>query len=382
MNNYNPEYDDEAGMADNNLETLKRAVDGIDDVISSGDNLPEWCQEKIAVAKSMLVTVWDYMLSENERNVNESMDLDKDPQYRDWLDMMYDEDLPKPGDSVVIDGKHAIVQGESDQDTYGGPAEFEVKYDDGTIKFHSVDTILSGDSSYDEEDDDDYSPRSAVEEGKKSRRDPIRTIKAKGPNKIDMEKTKKAAAKKNKKKKKSNYAESLEIQLFSKLNENREMKNWRDTPGRIMPSESRKTASVEPKVQRQSDEWVVDLKGQIYRISTDEAGTREEAIAIAKKNAGIKESRYKFSGKTGSMERDNSDADQRHGLYVNGRLVRTYNTKDEAENVKRRDPKFKDASIKKIAEGWTHDTLAARLFEQDLTYEDSLNRMLKGKLQK
>ena len=61
---YNPEYDDEAGMADNNLETLKRAVEGIDDLIQSGDNLPEWCQEKISNAKGMLVAVWDYMYSE------------------------------------------------------------------------------------------------------------------------------------------------------------------------------------------------------------------------------------------------------------------------------------------------------------------------------
>ena len=61
---FNGEYDDEAGMADNNLETLKRAVEGLDNVIGAGDNLPEWCQEKIAVAKSMLVTVWDYMQSE------------------------------------------------------------------------------------------------------------------------------------------------------------------------------------------------------------------------------------------------------------------------------------------------------------------------------
>ena len=63
----NEEYNDEAGMADNNLETLRRAVEGIDDVISEGDNLPEWCQEKIAVAKSMLVAVWDYMKSEEQR---------------------------------------------------------------------------------------------------------------------------------------------------------------------------------------------------------------------------------------------------------------------------------------------------------------------------
>jgi len=73
--NHNPEYDDEAGMADNNLETLKRAVQGIDDLINPGDNLPEWCQEKIAVAKSMLVTVWDYMASEQERQLSEEFDL-------------------------------------------------------------------------------------------------------------------------------------------------------------------------------------------------------------------------------------------------------------------------------------------------------------------
>jgi hypothetical protein len=61
---WNAEYDDEAGMADNNIETMKRAVQGLDDLISAGDNLPEWCQEKIAVSKSMLVAVWDYMQSE------------------------------------------------------------------------------------------------------------------------------------------------------------------------------------------------------------------------------------------------------------------------------------------------------------------------------
>jgi hypothetical protein len=68
--NDSKEYDDEAGMADNNLETLKRAVVGLDDLINAGDNLPEWCQEKIAVSKSMLVSVWDYMQS--EKSVDEA----------------------------------------------------------------------------------------------------------------------------------------------------------------------------------------------------------------------------------------------------------------------------------------------------------------------
>ena len=71
--NHNPEYDDEAGMADNNLETLKRAVQGLDNIIQPGDNLPEWCQEKIAVAKSMLVAVWDYMASEEDRGAESEL---------------------------------------------------------------------------------------------------------------------------------------------------------------------------------------------------------------------------------------------------------------------------------------------------------------------
>jgi hypothetical protein len=67
LSEYDEEYDDEAGMADNNIETLRRAVEGLDEIIHPGDNLPEWCQEKIAVAKGMLVAVWDYMRSEQER---------------------------------------------------------------------------------------------------------------------------------------------------------------------------------------------------------------------------------------------------------------------------------------------------------------------------
>jgi hypothetical protein len=82
----NKEYDDEAGMADNNLSTLERAVEGIDDLINAGDNLPEWCQEKIAVAKSMLVTVWDYMKSEenSEQDVGEGLGYSQDPEQAKW----------------------------------------------------------------------------------------------------------------------------------------------------------------------------------------------------------------------------------------------------------------------------------------------------------
>lgn len=404
MNDYNPEYDDEAGMADNNLETLKRAVKGIDDVISTGDNLPEWCQEKIAVAKSMLVTVWDYMRSEEERG--------------------------------------------------------------------------------------------AIAEGKKSRRDPIRTIKTKGPNKIDMEKAKKQAAKK--KKKKSNYSESLDIQLHAKIIENRDMKNWDQTPSRIMPAESFKSNQPSVTVRRESDEWVVSIKGKIFRISTDDADSREEAIAIAKQNYSIKESGERVSvvyidGKPSTKYTKSADAKKDADHLRSKFPKKNIEIKSEIKEAREMSPALRaaqqnlialrkaaaekkaseksaksskprssssSASVRSISkepeiiarggqvydpemeklladflarggeikkgrpgkappvgrnqaskhiggagnfkrkgdkpglganyrgdkdvavEGWTHDTLAAQLFEQDLTYEDILNRMLNGKLKK
>jgi hypothetical protein len=69
-----PEYNDEAGMANGNLITLARAVKGLLDTIEPGDNLPEWCQEKIAKSEMMLVTVWDYLLSQKEQGIDPKVD--------------------------------------------------------------------------------------------------------------------------------------------------------------------------------------------------------------------------------------------------------------------------------------------------------------------
>lgn len=57
------EYNDEATMVESNLETMRRAIENIDEVINDKDNVPEWVQEKIAVTKSMLVSVSEYMQS-------------------------------------------------------------------------------------------------------------------------------------------------------------------------------------------------------------------------------------------------------------------------------------------------------------------------------
>jgi hypothetical protein len=67
---FNGEYDDEAGMAQSNLRTMARAVNGLLDTIKDNDNLPEWAQEKLAKAEMMTTSVWDYLLSQKEQGMD------------------------------------------------------------------------------------------------------------------------------------------------------------------------------------------------------------------------------------------------------------------------------------------------------------------------
>ena len=71
---FNGEYDDEAGMFKNNLQTIQRVSLHLEKAINDNENLPEWCQEKIGVAKSMVVTVMDYIISQHENGERPTVD--------------------------------------------------------------------------------------------------------------------------------------------------------------------------------------------------------------------------------------------------------------------------------------------------------------------
>lgn len=61
------EYNDEAGMAKSNLHTIIRSAQELEQLIHDNENMAEWAQEKLAIVKSMIVTVKDYVASEHER---------------------------------------------------------------------------------------------------------------------------------------------------------------------------------------------------------------------------------------------------------------------------------------------------------------------------
>ena len=91
---FNAEYDDEAGMAESNLHTLKRAVDGLIDTIDENENLPEWAQEKIARAQGMLVSVWDYLISQEEQGIDPRIEetYHGDEFFEAYGELWYNED--------------------------------------------------------------------------------------------------------------------------------------------------------------------------------------------------------------------------------------------------------------------------------------------------
>jgi hypothetical protein len=60
-----PEYNDEVGMVKTNLATISHAIKELSNSLHAHENIPEWAQEKIAVAKSMIVAAKDYMLSQH-----------------------------------------------------------------------------------------------------------------------------------------------------------------------------------------------------------------------------------------------------------------------------------------------------------------------------
>jgi len=60
------EYNDEVGMIKNDLHTIVRCASDLNKMLHKDENIAEWAQEKIAVVKSMMVTVLDYIASEHE----------------------------------------------------------------------------------------------------------------------------------------------------------------------------------------------------------------------------------------------------------------------------------------------------------------------------
>ena len=88
------EYDDEAGMAKDDLHTIVRAARRLNGMLDNDENMPEWVQSKITKAADYVDTAADYIESKKDQSVAEAAG-----QYRVILTLK--DDSAGPGESAT-----------------------------------------------------------------------------------------------------------------------------------------------------------------------------------------------------------------------------------------------------------------------------------------
>lgn len=91
-------YNDESSMIKNNLHTIVRVSSHLDKAIKNGENIPEWCQEKVAEAKSMMLAVMNYIISQHEQEkiyYNETVKKYKPGVYENKLEQALEKAIKK-----------------------------------------------------------------------------------------------------------------------------------------------------------------------------------------------------------------------------------------------------------------------------------------------
>lgn len=353
MNDYNPEYDDEAGMADNNLETLKKAVEGIDSLISPGDNLPEWCQEKIAVATSMLVTIWNYMQGEEERGVSETKRSHKRPKYslkakNSTLDPI------KPAKSFDVKPskkKHSYFEHLEDSLNAAINENRDMKnWDQTPGRIMPAAESVKGIKVRREQDEWVVSIKGTF----------IRIPVDEAPSPEDAV----AAAKSNlgmgEAREMSPALRAAQQNLINLKNKKAEKPTKVAHKSAFAASEPREKTRTSTSVKPQA---IVAKGGQIHDPEMEKM-----LQAFLAKGGEIKKGR---PGKAPPVGRNQAS---KH-IGGGGKYRKKSDTPGQGAN-------YRGNKEVAVESKWTHDTLAARLFEQDVTYEDELNRKLKGKLGK
>lgn len=113
FHNNGPE--EESGMIRSNLYTLSKQAQEMHDMIGMNDDLDEWVQEKIAVASSMIDSVYDYLGYEYESmkgNIPSHDSFNAGVAYQDDMDHDHDDDYEEYSlNEVTPPGREKMIKG-------------------------------------------------------------------------------------------------------------------------------------------------------------------------------------------------------------------------------------------------------------------------------
>ena len=89
--NITQESPEDTSMVKNNLHTIMRVTADLAARLKGNEELDEWIKEKIAVAKSMMVTVEDYIASQQEMHSEETAEFDAEMAEQMFVESLNEE---------------------------------------------------------------------------------------------------------------------------------------------------------------------------------------------------------------------------------------------------------------------------------------------------
>lgn len=93
--------EEETGMVSGNLHSLADKAAELAELMEHADNIEEWVQEKIAVAESMIDSIYDYLKYNEQNEIEEQSDyVGMDPAH-------YDEDDYEDDDEDSYDDEYS-----------------------------------------------------------------------------------------------------------------------------------------------------------------------------------------------------------------------------------------------------------------------------------
>lgn len=119
------EHDDESRMFRSHLTSISKQIQELENMVQQGDNVEEWMQEKMAVAASMVDSIYHY-LSHGDEDTEE-------------MDDEYDDEMEMDDDEIEDDEYDDEMDDEIEDDEY----EEEVEDDE------------NDEYDYDEDDEED-----------------------------------------------------------------------------------------------------------------------------------------------------------------------------------------------------------------------------------
>jgi hypothetical protein len=327
----------------NSLHTIIRVATHLDKRLDVNDDFPEWVSEKMGAIKGMMVNVMDYLISDQE--MSHDIDAMEDEGDKEGLPHLTSELAKHIADQISTEGAHAIVKSVEWGD--GAADELTEFIKAALLKLASVGGMKEA-SALDQhrkrsaQSDADFAKREA-----ERKKNPGSTLK---PTLDTLEKR---------------YSDNKDVD-----------EGWKSNIAGAALAGAMALGGAGAAQAQSSGPNVVNPTTVIQQIQSGKIQNQNDLMS-ALGNASNKQAVWKVLQNTAGMQGSN-DVNSIIGA-IGHRNVAGSQQPVKSVNQSR---SFVQNPSDNFEEGWTHDSLADRLFEHERTYEEKLQNQLNKNLGK